>query len=98
MNFANMQTPSKFGKMYPLTQLSADLSSGILSNFSYIVPNECNDMHGAPPWCVDSGNLDTAQQSRLIAQGDKFVGEVVRPDHLFRHLADGQQRDHHYVR
>ena len=78
VNFANMQTPSEFGKMYPLTQLSADLSSGILSNFSYIVPNECNDMHGAPPWCVDSSNLDTAQQSRLIAQGDKFVGEVVR--------------------
>ena len=77
VNFANMQTPSEFGKMYPLTQLSADLSSGTLSNFSYIVPNECNDMHGAPPWCVDSSNIDTVQQSRLIAQGDKFVGEIV---------------------
>ena len=77
VNFANMQTPSEFVKMYPLTQLSADLASGTLSNFSYIVPNECNDMHGAPPWCVDSSNTDTPQQSWLIAQGDRRVGDIV---------------------
>jgi Phosphoesterase family len=55
VNFANLQTPSELAKMYPITQLSTDLASGTISNFSYIVPDECHDMHGAPPWCVDSG-------------------------------------------
>lgn len=77
VNFAELQTPGELGKMFPYTQLSADLAGGSLSNFSYIVPNECSDMHGAPPWCVDSDNTGTAQQSWLIAQGDAFVGEVV---------------------
>jgi hypothetical protein len=34
-------------------------------------------MHGAPPWCVDSDKTATVQQSWLIAQGDKFAGELV---------------------
>lgn len=77
VNFANMQTPTELGKMFPLSQFSADLAAGTIPNFSYIVPNECNDMHGAPPWCVDSGAPGSVQQSFLIAQGDKFVGDVV---------------------
>jgi len=77
VNFANLQNPTDFGKMFPLPQLSDDLADGTVPNFSYIVPNECNDMHGAPPWCVDSDNTGTVQQSWLIAQGDKFVGDVV---------------------
>ena len=77
VNFANMQTPSELGKMFPLTQLSADLQAGAAPNFSYIVPDECNDMHGAPPWCVDSNSAGSVQQSFLIAQGDKFAGSVV---------------------
>ena len=77
VNFANLQTPTEFAKMFPLPQLSADLAAGSVPDFSYIVPNECNDMHGAPPWCVDSDNTGTVQQSWLIAHGDKFVGELV---------------------
>jgi hypothetical protein len=77
VNFANLQTPAELGKMFPLQQLSSDLSAATVPSFSYIVPNECNDMHGAPPWCVDSDNTGTVQQSFLIAQGDKFVGDVV---------------------
>jgi Phosphoesterase family len=77
VNFVNLQTSTELGKMFPLPQLSADLAAGTVPNFSYIVPNECNDMHGAPPWCVDSDNTGTVQQSFLIAQGDKFVGDVV---------------------
>lgn len=77
VNFANLQTPSELGKMFPFSQLSADLAAGNVPNFSYIVPNECSDMHGAPPWCVDSDNTGTLEQSWLIAQGDKFAGEIV---------------------
>ena len=77
VNFADLQTPTELAKMFPLTQLTTDLAAGAVPNFSYIVPNECNDMHGAPPWCVDSDNTGTVQQSWLIAQGDKFVGSLV---------------------
>src|SRR6516225_5051261 len=77
VNFANMQTPAEFGKMFPLAQLAAAFTTGEVPDFSYIVPNECNDIHGAPPWCVDSNNPGTVQQNWLIAQGDKFVGEIV---------------------
>ena len=77
VNFANLQTPSELGKMFPFTQLSADLAAGSTPNFSYIVPDECHDMHGAPPWCVDSDNTGTVQQSWLIAQGDRFAGDAV---------------------
>jgi hypothetical protein len=77
VNFANMQNPTEFGKMFPFAQLAADLHAGTVSNFSYIVPDECHDMHGAPPWCVDSGSTSSVQQSFLIAQGDAFVGNVV---------------------
>jgi len=77
VNFANMQNPTEFGKMFPFSQLAADLEAGTVPNFGYIVPDECHDMHGAPPWCVDSGATSSVQQSFLIAQGDAFVGSVV---------------------
>jgi hypothetical protein len=77
VNFANLQTPTGFAKMFPLSQFSTDLANGSLPAFSYIVPNECNDMHGAPPWCVDSDKTSTVQQSWLIAQGDAFAGALV---------------------
>jgi hypothetical protein len=77
VNFANLQTPDEFAKMMPLQQLWLDLANSTVPDFSYIVPNECNDMHGAPPWCVDSNNPGTVQQNWLIAQGDKMVGQIV---------------------
>ena len=77
VNFTNMQNPTELGKMFPFAQFSADLQAGAVPNFSYIVPDECHDMHGAPPWCVDSGATSSVQQSFLIAQGDAFVGSVV---------------------
>ena len=77
VNFANQQNATHFAKMVPFEQLADDLATGEVPDFSYIVPNECNDIHGAPPWCVDSNNPGTVQQNWLIAQGDKFVGEIV---------------------
>ena len=77
VNLANLQSQSEMGKMYPVTQLSADLAAGTVPNFSYIVPDECHDTHGAPPWCLDSGSLSSLQTSWLIAQGDAYVGQLV---------------------
>jgi hypothetical protein len=77
VNFANMQTPAEWIKQTPLSQLAADLSSGNVPNLSYIVADECHDMHGAPPWCVDSGKSGDVDDTWLVAMGDKFVGDTV---------------------
>jgi hypothetical protein len=77
VNFANMQTPTEWVKQAPLALLSADLSSGNVPNLSYIVANECHDMHGAPPWCVDSGKPGDVDDTWLVSQGDAFVGNTV---------------------
>ena len=77
VNFAGEQTPAEFAKMQPYQQLSADLASGSVPNLSYIVPDECHDMHGAPPWCVDSGKPGDVDDTQLVAAGDAFVGSTV---------------------
>jgi hypothetical protein len=77
VNFANMQTPAGYAKQVPYPQLASDLASGKAPSLSYIVPDECDDMHGAPPWCVDSGKAGSVEDTYLIARGDKFVGQTV---------------------
>jgi hypothetical protein len=77
VNYANMQNAADFAKQMPLEQLSDDLASGELPNFGYIVADECHDMHGAPPYCVDSGNPGDVDDNWLVAEGDRFVGDTV---------------------
>jgi hypothetical protein len=77
VNFAGEQTPGEFAKMQPYSQLTSDLASGSVPNLSYIVPDECHDMHGAPPWCVDSGKSGDVDDTWLVANGDAFVGRTV---------------------
>ncbi len=77
VNFANMQTEAEFAKQTPLSQLTANLEAGTVPNLGYIVADECNDMHGAPPWCVDSGKPGDVDDIWLVSQGDKFVGKMV---------------------
>ena len=77
VNFANLQTPAEWIKQTPYGQLAADLAAGTVPNLSYIVADECNDMHGAPPWCVDSGKAGDVDDTFLVAQGDEFVGQTV---------------------
>jgi hypothetical protein len=72
-----MQTPARFACMVPFAQLAQDLAAGTVPNLSYIVPDECHDSHGAPPWCVDSGPITSVQQSFLIAEMDRFAGKIV---------------------
>jgi Phosphoesterase family len=77
VNFKNMQTAGEYAKLNPSSQLTSDLASGHVPNLSYIVPDECHDMHGAPPWCVDSGKSGSPEDTELVASGDAFVGATV---------------------
>jgi hypothetical protein len=40
VNFANMQTATEFGKMFPLSQFSADLAAGTIPNFGSVANRE----------------------------------------------------------
>lgn len=77
VNFKDMQTASEYAKLNPYGQLANDLASGQAPSLSYIVPDECHDMHGAPPWCVDSGKAGGVEDTSLVANGDAFVGQTV---------------------
>jgi hypothetical protein len=77
VNFASEQNATEFAKMQPLSQLSTDLASGNVPNLSYIVPDECHDMHGAPPWCVDSNKFGGADDNYLVGTADALVGSTV---------------------
>lgn len=69
--FASVQNdPGQLANMVPLTQLSADLAGGSVPNLAYIVPNQCNDMHGANP----CGTLTDAE---LLKRGDNTVQALV---------------------
>jgi phospholipase C len=66
VNFAGTQNSLR--RMVPDTRLSSDLADGRLANYSLIVPNQCNDMHG-------TGSCPNA--SGLIAAGDAYVASTV---------------------
>jgi hypothetical protein len=65
VNFTGTQ--GSLAKMVPDTQLATDLSRGHLANYSLIVPNQCNDMHG-------TGGCGSTS---LITLGDSYVGATV---------------------
>src|SRR5262249_4512023 len=76
--FADMQdSPARLRQMVPGSQLSTDAAAGRLPNFSYIVPDQCTDMHGSPPWCEDSGDIGDVNDNRLVSDGDAYIGSTV---------------------
>jgi len=66
VNFTGSQTA--FSNMVPDSQLGVDLATGQLPNFSLVVPDQCNDMHGTAG-CSDNPTL--------FGAGDAYVGRTV---------------------
>jgi hypothetical protein len=72
-----------------LGELAGDLGSGHVPAFSYVIPDECRDEHGDPPFCVDSGGHAsvvgttfypaTATGAPLILAGDGGQGWHIVP-------------------
>jgi hypothetical protein len=69
--------PAELAKMRPLADLQANLDSGQVPRFSYVIPDECHDMHGAPPVCIDSGNPRDVNDNWLVSTADAFVAQTV---------------------
>jgi phospholipase C len=69
MSFKSVQNDQNLTqKIVGLPQLTADLQSGNVPNYSHIVPNQCHEMHGL----AECSNLE-----ELIKTGDGMVGQLV---------------------
>jgi hypothetical protein len=76
-NFTSTRNAFDWSRQVPVQQLTSDIADSSVPRFSYIVPDECHDMHGDPPYCLDSGNEGDAQNQHLIASGDAYLGGLV---------------------
>lgn len=76
-NFTTSWNAADWSRQVPIGELASDLHSGDVPRFSYIVPDECHDMHGDPPYCLDSGNIKDPQNQHLVAVGDAYLGHLV---------------------
>jgi len=77
VNFTTTWNSADRKRQVPAGQLGADLSSGHVPAFGIIIPDECHDQHGDPPYCLDSGALGDSQDKRLVATGDQYLGRIV---------------------
>jgi phospholipase C len=75
MNFAAIQNdPAELAKLVPIDQLATDLASGNIPNFSFIVPDQCTDMHGLPS-CSPKTEAARVSVADSYAQG--LVNEIM---------------------
>jgi len=78
LNFASIQNnQAELLKLVPIWQLNSDLLTGQVPNFSLIVPDQCYDMHGAPPQCPDAGLPGSPSDNFLVNQADTYAGILV---------------------
>ena len=69
--FKDIATDSKrLAKIKTFVDLKNTLNNGLLPRFSFIVPNECHDMHGSVPFCP-------GPNFGLIEAGDNAVQKLV---------------------
>jgi len=76
-NYTTAHNPFDWSRQVPIGELARDLRRGQVPRFSYVIPDECHDMHGDPPYCLDSGNIFDPQNQHLVAVGDAYVGQLV---------------------
>lgn len=76
-NFTTSLNDRDWNLQVPIEQLSDDLSGGNVPAFNYVIPDECHDEHGDPPYCLDGGNIGDPQDQKLITIGDKVLGDLV---------------------
>ena len=68
--------PHQFAKQVPIEQLFSDLGTGHIPAFSYIVPDQCRDMHGiSNPLAPCGGAFDTDDND--VKRGDDETGWLV---------------------
>ena len=80
ISYNDVQTnPARMANIVDFSQFATDLANNAVPDFSWISPDQCNDMHGRGGPTSDPCNFANVQQ--LIATGDAFlkatVGEIM---------------------
>jgi hypothetical protein len=76
-NFTTSLNPADWSRQVPVEQLATDVGRGDVPAFGYVIPDECHDQHGDPPYCIDGGDPGDPQDQRLVADGDGYLGQLV---------------------
>jgi hypothetical protein len=81
-NFTTSLSAADWSRQVPVGQLPGDLAANSVPRFSWIIPDECRDMHGDPPYCLDSGSTFSGaaydpQDQHLVGIGDAYLGKLV---------------------
>src|SRR5713101_1043704 len=63
-------SPARLANLVDFSQLETDLASGNAPSYSWISPDQCNDMHGRGAPVTDPCSF--ARENDLIAAGDAF--------------------------
>jgi phosphatidylinositol-3-phosphatase len=69
--------PARMANLVDLSQLSTDLASGNVPSYSWISPDQCNDMHGRGGTDPTTDRCNFANENSLIQDGDAFLGSTV---------------------
>jgi phosphatidylinositol-3-phosphatase len=67
--------PARMANVVDLSQLTTDLNSNRVPDYSWISPDQCNDMHGRA--ATPSDPCDFSQVQSLISAGDTFLRNTV---------------------
>jgi phospholipase C len=77
ISFADVQnSPSRLAKLVDFSQFATDLASNHVPDYSWISPNQCNDMHGRGGGGT-ADPCDFSNEQLLIAAGDTFLANTV---------------------
>ncbi len=75
LNFSQiLASPAELQKLVPDTALSDDLMNGSVPNYSFIVPDQCHDMHGLGATCPDDQTNIKVADDYLRATVDAIMG------------------------
>ena len=78
INYASVQNdPHRAQKIVGFDQFAADLQSGNVPNFSFVIPNLCDEMHGVAADKAPSEDCSYHNMSKLIWRGDQNVKTIV---------------------
>jgi phospholipase C len=67
--------PARVANIVDFSQFATDLASGKVADYTWISPDQCNDMHGRASTPDDP--CDFSQEQALIAAGDAFLQSTV---------------------
>ena len=78
VSYADVQSnPARMANLVDFPELSTDLASGNAPDYSWISPDQCNDMHGRGGTNPATDRCNFANENDLIQDGDAFLSSTV---------------------